>query len=204
MSSKWTVALMVGGPVAVIAVVFLALKMIGGSSAPALDVRDLPMEFALDAEGDRPVFLPHCDGSTSIQRYAEPVSAQRFMTSDETRWVQFVVVEKTDDRLFPSLTDLIRNCKPESRVSTTPDAIVADSVAIEVATGPDLGDESLWFTTDVNTVVGGPSIPSDLLDDEDESPSPGVIVRTGDFVFQLRGYGVSSEDLAELAARAMD
>jgi hypothetical protein len=162
---------------------------------PSLSAKDLPIEFAAD-EGASAEMLALCRGENVIQRHGKKVDTQVFK-SDEglARSITFVVVEATDDELWDSLLSELNECSPDSRFSTNGDVTMTADTSVEPVDGPLIGDESQWYdtrTTMTDTVTG-----------TSNGGSSGVLVRSGNWVYQVSGYDVLRKDVQDAAEAAL-
>ena len=162
---------------------------------PSLSAKDLPIEFAAD-EGTSAEMLALCRGENVIQRHGKKVDSQVFKSEEGlARSITFVVVEATDDELWDSLLSELNECSPASRFSTDGDVTMTADTSVEPVDGPAIGDESQWYdtrTTMTDTVTG-----------TSNGGSSGVLVRSGNWVYQVSGYDVLRKDVQDAAEAAL-
>lgn len=152
------------------------------------------MEYKLDTES-KPDLLYLCRGENVLQRYGKMLAQRRFETAKAGEAIAFVSVEATDDQLWPALVAELNQCEPESTTESSDSLTVLFEESVTVVDGPALGDDSLWF-------VRQSSITSTSGYAPEPSASPGILVRSDHYVFEISGPLNGDQETLERYAMA--
>lgn len=162
---------------------------------PSLSAKDLPIEFAADEEASAEM-LALCRGENVIQRHGKEVDSKVFESDEGTaRSITLVVVEATDDELWDSLVGELNECEPDSHFSRSGDVTMTANISIEPVEGPSIGDDSQWY--DARTTM------TDSVTGTSNGGSSGVLVRSGNWVYEVSGYDMLRKDVQDAAEAAL-